>query len=115
MLAIALGTQKESTMMNNRSTAAGGHSEYNDRAVRQQQQQQHAETETSTIGSFEEQMLMDYLLEQGFAWNEAQKLMGIKEHFYENAEIRQRMQEDCRVQFARWLYEQGEISEIGEA
>jgi hypothetical protein len=87
----------------------GSYSEHNDRAV------QHIEAETSTIDISEEQMLMDYLLELGFVWNEAEKLISIREHLYENAEMRQRMQEDYRVQFARWLYEQGEISEIGEA
>jgi hypothetical protein len=95
--------------MNNRSSSStGGYTEHNDRTV------QHAEAETSIIETSEGQMLMDYLLELGFAFDEAEKLIDVREHLYENAEMRQRMQEDYRVQFARWLYEQGEISEIGE-
>ncbi len=69
-----------------------------------------ATTEASTIGTVEEQMLVDYLIEMGFVWEEAVKLLNLREHLYENAEMRQRMADDCRLQFARWLYEHGEIS-----
>ncbi len=95
--------------MNNKpSSSMGGYTEHNDRAV------QHAEAETSIIDTSEGQMLMDYLLELGFVWNEAVKLIDVREHLYENPEMRQRMQEDYRIQFARWLYEQGEIGENSE-
>ncbi len=69
-----------------------------------------ATTEASTIGTVEEQMLVDYLIEMGFVWEEAVKLLNLREHLYENAEMRQRVADDCRLQFARWLYEHGEIS-----
>jgi hypothetical protein len=52
---------------------------------------------------------IDYLLELEFAWEEALQLINLREHLYEGNEMRQRMADDCRMQFARWLYEQGEI------
>ncbi|GHO44798.1 hypothetical protein [Ktedonospora formicarum] len=58
-----------------------------------------------------EQVLLHALLEQGFLWDEAIKLIRMREHLYENTEMRQRMAEDCHIQFARWLYEQGELNE----
>ncbi|HLQ30430.1 MAG TPA: hypothetical protein VK140_14455 [Ktedonobacteraceae bacterium] len=84
----------------------GGFSEYNERAL------QDAEIAASTVGVSEEQMLLDYLIEMGFVWEEAAKLLNLRDHLYENAEMRQRMAEDHRMLFARWLYEQGEITEV---
>ncbi len=52
---------------------------------------------------------IDYLLELEFAWEEPLQLINLLEHLYEGNEMRQRMADDCRMQFARWLYEQGEI------
>jgi hypothetical protein len=71
-----------------------------------------AEPEASTVSLPEEQMFLDYLLEMGFTWQEAVKLVGLREHLYENAEMRQRLANDCRMHFARWLYEHGEIKEV---
>ena len=59
----------------------------------------------------EEHLLLDYLLEAGFMWEEAIKLMHLREHLYENVEMQQRIADDCRMHFARWLYEHGEMSE----
>ncbi len=59
----------------------------------------------------ERQTLLDYLLEEGFLWVEATKLIDLRMHLYENAEMRQRFANDCRLHFARWLYEQGELHE----
>ena len=59
----------------------------------------------------ERQILLDYLLEEGFLWMEATKLIDLRMHLYENAEMHQRLANDCRLQFARWLYEQGELHE----
>jgi len=84
----------------------GGFSEFNERVV------QHVEIAASTVGVSEEQMLLDYLIEMGFVWEEAAKLLNLRDHLYENAEMRQRMAEDHRMLFARWLYEQGEITEV---
>ena len=58
----------------------------------------------------EEQRLLDGLLTTGFTQNEATRLLYQRVHLYENSEIRQRVQDDRRIQFARWLYEHGEIS-----
>lgn len=58
----------------------------------------------------EEQRLLDYLLGTGFTQNEAIKLVYQRVHLYENSEMRQRVHDDRRIQFARWLYEHGEIS-----
>lgn len=79
--------------------------EHNEPIVRQ------AEPGASTISLPEEQMLLDYLIEMGFIWEEAVKLVDLREHLYENAEMRQRVANDCRMHFARWLYEHGEIKE----
>ncbi len=57
-------------------------------------------------------MQLDYLMESGFEWGEAVKLLCMREHLYENSEVRQRMADDLRTHFVRWLYEHGEISEI---
>ena len=69
------------------------------------------EAETTTMNSTEEQMLLDYLLVQGFSQKEGTRLMYMRENLYENAEMRQRVTDDCRMHFARWLYEQGEMHE----
>ena len=57
---------------------------------------------------------MEYLLEAGFEWEEASRLLHLHNHLYENAEMRQRMTDDYRMHFAQWLYEHGEISEAGD-
>ena len=93
-------------MKNKPQPSMGGFSEHNEQAV------QHAEIESSTIDTSQERMLIDYLIEMGFAWEEAAKLLNLREHLYENAEMHQRQANDHRMQFARWLYEQGEISEV---
>ncbi len=83
----------------------GGFPEHNERTV------QHAEKEAIRDGMTTEQLLMNSLLEAGFAWEEAVKLLHLRESLYDNAEMRQRMAEDYRMHFARWLYEQGELRE----
>lgn len=72
---------------------------------------EHNETQDTTSGMAGEQMLLDYLLETGFAWDEAMKLLDMREYLYENAEMRQRIANDQRMHFARWLYEHGKLSE----
>jgi hypothetical protein len=54
---------------------------------------------------------LDALLETGFSWDEAKKLLELREHIYENSEMRQRLTSDSRLQFARWLYLHGELHE----
>lgn len=92
-------------MPNKQQQSMGGFSEHNERTL------QHIERDTATAGFTEEQMLLDYLLETGFVWEEASKLLRVREQLYENAEMRERMSDDYRMHFARWLYEQGEVSE----
>ena len=93
-------------MKNRPQSSMGGFSDHNEQAV------QGEEKETSTIETSQERMLIDYLIEMGFAWEESVKLLNLREHLYDNAEVRQRQADDYRMQFARWLYEQGEITEL---
>ncbi len=58
-----------------------------------------------------EQRALDTLMNTGFYWEEAVRLLHMREHLYENAEMRQRFSNDLRMQFVRWLYEHGEIHE----
>ena len=92
-------------MKNRSQSAMGGLPEHNERIA------QSTEIEAAGSGLSEEQIFLDYLIEMGFAWKEAAKLMELREHLHENAEMRQRMAEDYRMHFARWLYEHGEIRE----
>lgn len=83
----------------------GGLSEFNEHRVLP------TSVEATRSETGEEQMFLDYLLATGFELDEARKLVEMREHLYENAEMRQRMAEDYRMHFARWLYEQGELHE----
>jgi len=58
-----------------------------------------------------EQVLIEHLLVMGFTWDEVISLLDLREHLYEGAEMRQRMANDHRMQFVRWLYEHGELQE----
>lgn len=58
-----------------------------------------------------EQRQVDALMERGFLWEEAVQLVQLREHVYENVEVKQRLEADEHMQFARWLYEQGAINE----
>ncbi len=96
-------------MANRTQSSSGGFSEYSsERPV------QDLECEIATKEMSEERLFMEYLLEAGFEWEEASRLLHLREHLYENAEMRQRMSDDYRMHFAQWLYEQGEISENSE-
>ncbi len=80
-------------------------SEYNERRI------QHAETMNEAVSAHEAQLLLDYLIDNGFAWEEAIRLVHMREHIHDNSEVRQRVEDDAHMQFARWLYEQGELNE----
>ena len=58
-----------------------------------------------------DQMMLDYLLDCGFLWEEAITLLSLREHLYENAEMYQRITDDHRMQFAKWLYEHDMVSD----
>ena len=62
-------------------------------------------------GSATEQLMLDYLLDNGFQWDEAVTLIHLREHLYENIEMRQRVTEDYRMHFVKWLYEHGLVSD----
>jgi hypothetical protein len=85
----------------------GGFPESNERCIQQQQ----AEVLAAWEEASKEQLFLDSLLEMGFTLEEANKLVDLREHLWDNAEMRQRMANDYRMHFARWLYEQGEIRE----
>jgi len=93
-------------MKNRSQSAMGGFPEHNERIA------ESTEIEAAGARPSEEQMFLDYLIEMGFAWKEAMRLLELREHLHENAEIRQRMADDYRMHFARWLYEHGEIGEV---
>jgi hypothetical protein len=80
-------------------------SEYNERRI------QHAEAISEVASISEAQLLLDYLIDNGFSWEEAIKLVHMRAHIHDNSEVRQRMADDAYMQFARWLYEQGEFNE----
>ena len=70
-----------------------------------------AQIKSQVENKSEEQMLLDYLIDAGFMLNEALQLLDLREHLYTNTEMQQRLADDARMQFARWLYEQGELNE----
>ena len=72
---------------------------------------QHAQIKSPVGNKSEEQMLLDYLIDAGFMLDEALQLLDLREHLYTNTEMQQRLADDARMQFARWLYEQGELNE----
>ena len=83
----------------------GGFPERNEPTV------QDVDSELTMIEMEAEQELIKHLLEMGFAWEEVMSLLVLREHLYEGAEMRQRMANDHRMHFARWLYEHGELQE----
>lgn len=94
-------------MENPRFPFIGGSSDYNERFSRS------PETSISSEYSLQEQQqALDTLMNTGFYWEEAVHLINLREHLYENSEMRQRVSDDLRMHFVRWLYEQGEINEL---
>ncbi len=79
-----------------------------------EQQQRPQQSSGSGARFFEaaaEHAQLNMLIESGFKWDEALKLLTLREHLYQNKEIRQRIENDNHMQFARWLYQQGEMGE----
>ena len=73
--------------------------------------EQHTEGSISTADMLEELRQQEHLMSLGFTWDQTRKLQHQRTHIYENVEMQQRMADDSRILFARWLYEQGEINE----
>ena len=92
-------------MKKDKQPSIGEFSEYDEYSA------QHIEADCSADSMAREQMWLDDLVDSGFIWIEAIKLVNMRAHLYENLEVRQRMANDSRMQFARWLYEHGEMSE----
>lgn len=95
-------------MENTQATSSNNHSEYNER---QEKLAHPLEVKHHAPSSSGEQVRLDYLMNIGFAWEEAVMLLHLREHLYENIEMRQRMTDDLRMHFARWLYANGEMDE----
>ena len=64
-----------------------------------------------TISTTEEHLQLNTLMTSGFTWEESAQLIDLRTYLYENAEMRQRMADDYRMQFVCWLYKQGEMSD----
>ncbi|MBE3560110.1 MAG: hypothetical protein IMW89_12930 [Ktedonobacteraceae bacterium] len=82
-----------------------------DSSIEPQNSQPHAESDLSTTHVLKDQLLLELLTTMDFSQEEVNRLLKLREHLYENSEMLQRMADDSRLQFARWLYEQGEIHE----
>src|SRR5690348_3839626 len=82
-----------------------GRTNSNERLTSYNYEKRHAETMS------DENMQLRGLIATGFEWREAIKLLDLREHLHENVEVRQRVADDYRMQFVRWLYEHGEIGE----
>jgi hypothetical protein len=90
------------------SSSAGGYpdfSEKHEKSMRRFEAKHYKPTTES------DQMMIDYLIDTGFAWEEAVTLLNMREHLYDNPEMRQRMTEDHRMQFVQWMYANGELSD----
>ena len=89
-------------MRNTQSSSAGGHPEFSEKREKSTHQFEAKHYKPSTES---DQARIDYLMERGFTWEEAVTLLNMREHLYENAEMHERMAEDSRMQFVKWLYE----------
>jgi hypothetical protein len=95
-------------MRNTQSSSAGGYHEFPEKHEKSTQQFEAKHYKPSTES---DQIMIDYLIDTGFAWEEAVTLLNMREHLYENVEMHQRMADDHRIQFVQWLYAHGEISD----
>jgi hypothetical protein len=82
-----------------------GSSEHNEPVIH------NVRTDQASIESTNDSVQLDVLMETGFSREEATRLSHLRKHLYENVEVRQRLSNDNRLQFARWLFEHGEMDE----
>jgi len=73
---------------------------------------QFSDVRVASLSPVSEYELLRLLMNAGFYWEEAVQLIRLREHLYENSEMRERISDDLRMHFVRWLYEQGEINEM---
>jgi len=95
-------------MENMQTTSSNSHSDY---SKRQKKCAHASEVKRHIPSNSGDQIMLDALMNIGFVWEEAIMLLYLREHLYENAEMRQRMTDDQRMHFARWLYTNGEMNE----
>ncbi len=96
-------------MKNMQPSSSGGFSDYHESSeqhITRRFEPKHYKPDTDG-----DQIMLDYLIDAGFAWEEAVTLLNLREHLYENTEMRQRMADDHRMLFVRWLYANGEMNE----
>ncbi|HTI15778.1 MAG TPA: hypothetical protein VL461_14640 [Dictyobacter sp.] len=91
--------------MSNVPSSSEGYSERNDQLFTR------SDSRRSKSKTRVDQALLDRLMDSGFSWKEAVTLFNYREQLYETGEMRQRMAEDYRMLFARWMYEQGFVNE----
>jgi hypothetical protein len=72
-------------------------------------------TDQARQANADDATLLAALMATGFSREEATRLSDLHTHLYENIEIRQLLSSDHRLQFARWLFEQGEMHENGDS
>ena len=94
-------------MYNQQFPSLGGHNEPYERLIKHLE----AEYPLSELPASEEQRQIEYLLDLGFDCEEALNLIDMREHLYESDEMCERIANDSRMHFVRWLYENGEIHE----
>ncbi len=92
-------------MCNQQPFSYGAHNEHYEQLIKQ------LEADYPPVVSPEEQRQVEHLLDLGFEWEEAMKLLDLREYLYDNDEMQERMADDSRMLFVRWLYENGEICE----
>lgn len=95
-------------MKNAQTTSSNGHA---GPSKRQEKHIQILKAKHHTPSDSGDQIMLDTLMNVGFVWEEAIMLLYLREHLYENAEMRQRIADDQRMHFARWLYMNGEMHE----
>ncbi len=90
----------------------GGHGESNDQyAQHTEQAMRKLHIEINETAVDQDQTRLEQLINSGFGWDEAMKILGMREHIYENSEMKQRIENDPRMQFVRWLIENDEMNE----
>lgn len=67
--------------------------------------------QTTVESSDADQLLLDYLIDSGFTWEESHRLAALREQLYEGPEMQERVRNDYRLHFVQWLYEHGEIGQ----
>ncbi len=95
-------------MENRQTTSYNSYSEHNER---KDKLSHHLESKHYAPSSSRDQIMLDALMSAGFVQEEAAMLLHFREHLYENAEMRQRLTDDLRMHFGRWLYLNGEMNE----